>query len=184
MGSTWKRTPLSISKIYPDGYKFYMHYRNGNGKPLIYNYAKAIKDDSDIRNYVNNFVKSFIKYVDKQKLGVDKTYAYSSKLDVDIGVTPKTPNWILAIGTNLVALTSEVNMNKTGKITAKILIVAFDRYNFSSSKNFAGIIPGSWNGELVTCGMAKNYTSADYAYCSFSWRKGKCINVGSFTYFY
>ena len=119
---------------------------------------------------VNELIVDFMKFVQKQKLRSNKKYAFTSYLDKKVGVNPKTFNWKLAIGRHLLVLMSEVILKKS-TYTAEIYIIAYDRYNFSSATKFAGVIPGSWNGELVSCGMASNFTSYGLAYRKISWKR-------------
>lgn len=171
MSSAWKIAATAVKRIYPDGYSFYMHYVNGKGKPYLYDYGKAIKDDVSIRNSVNNIIDDFIKYIKRQNIKDGNTHGFSSVLDKEVGATPKTFNWKLAIGTHLITVAATVKYFKSERrCNAVVIVLAYDRYNFSSGIKFAGLIPGNWNGELVTCGLAQNYTSFGLYITSISWR--------------
>lgn len=83
----------------------------------------------------------------------------------------KTFNWKLAIGTHLITVAATVKYFKSERrCNAVVIVLAYDRYNFSSGIKFAGLIPGNWNGELVTSGLAQNYTSFGLYITSISWR--------------
>ena len=172
MLSSWKTLATMIKRSCPDGYAFYMHYITGNGKAYFYDYSKAIKEDVNIRKTIDGMINDFKFYIKQQNLQDGITYEFSSILDKDVGVTnPKTLNWKLALGTHLIVMTAKVKYFKSEhRYNAIIVIGAYDRYNFKSSDKFMELIPGSWNGELVACGLAKNYTSCGLAFKSVSWR--------------
>lgn len=146
----------ALKKLYPEGVDFYMYYRSGKGGTYYYDYLKAIEQDKEIAKKVVGVLLDLQFKTQEIVIHSDTDYLLTS---VNISVRPKSMNWKLAIGEHQLVVYACVGYSSNiKKYYMQCIIVGYDRYNFHKDTSFAGI-KAEWNGQFVTLGWAKNFTS-------------------------
>ena len=144
-----------------DASKAYSHFRDGNGEDLIIDYGRAVDEDSNIRNAVNNeMLRAATAALDlHQQSGLDSFEMTGQPLSVSGKYYPKTENWQKTLGSHNIWGSASVSF-KGDKATIYLTIHAVDRYNFNSGmKDIKSGTPDSVNGRFEVLGWGQEFTT-------------------------
>lgn len=157
----WSLAPLyQLFKDVPDGMKAYEHYRSGSGEDLEVDYARAYKEDENIRVQVDSVVSDTNQAVMQMiKAGKQPPFSITSEL-TPMTVNPSTENWQKTIGRHMVWVSSDVIQGPDGSVVIKTTVHELDRYNFNKGdSDIATGFKDADNGRFETLGWAKSFNT-------------------------
>ena len=130
------------------------------GSTYYYDYYFAYIEDSSISKYVNKYVGQMIDYIMNNPMRDTKCFPkevwYFVTSDL-CDVLCSTNDWKFAINHHRIGIRALVCQYGVF-FNVEFKVYAYDRYQFDVGQKFMGI-PDEWNGNFVTYGWAKSFTS-------------------------
>ncbi|SDG51642.1 hypothetical protein SAMN05216553_108445 [Lentzea fradiae] len=155
----------------PDGTEMYEHYWKNTGEPKEFDYEKAYRDDSGIRQGVDSEITRAAAAAAELIRSGNTNFPMTGHASV-AQPYPTTENWQKAVGGYQVWSHSNVRV-EGNKVTMEITVKAEDRYNFNRGQ--ADIATGAGddeNGRFTEIGWAKPFDTHGTITRTVTWEVG------------
>ncbi|GAA3011944.1 hypothetical protein [Actinokineospora diospyrosa] len=155
----------------PDATGMYDHYWDNTGTPKEWNYEKAYREDTGIRQGVDSEVtraaRAAEEIIRSGRTDFSMTGAPSSA-----GPYPATENWQKAVGGYQIWSHGNVKVDGN-KVTMVVTVEGQDRYNFNRGQSdIATGAPDNANGRFTEIGWAKPFDSHGSMTKTITWDLG------------
>lgn len=155
----------------PDGTEMYEHYWKNTGEPKEFDYEKAYRDDSGIRQGVDSEITRAAAAAEELIRDGNTNFPMTGQASV-AQPYPTTENWQKAVGGYQMWSHSNVRV-EGNKVTMEITVKGEDRYNFNRGQ--ADIATGAGdndNGRFTEIGWAKPFDTHGTITRTVTWDLG------------
>ncbi|MCM6777597.1 hypothetical protein NDR87_29945 [Nocardia sp. CDC159] len=161
-----------------DATMMYRHYWENNGKPMEFDLSEAYREDSVIKNAIDQEIGRAIAAADQFAQAGNKNFQMTgARTDVD--KNPATENWQKTIGRHHQWSYSNVRV-EGNRVVMDVTVEARDYYNFNKGENdIATGISDKQNGRFAEIGWAKPFESHGSLKRTVSWEMGHPPAAGS-----
>lgn len=155
-----------------DATRAYEHYWSNTGAPLEIDFAKAYREDSNVKLNVDGEVVRTAAAVDAMATSSGRTSFEVSGPGRSASAYPSTENWQKTIGAY--QQWSSANVRVDGdRITMTVKVHEADHYNFNRDQNdIATNAPDNANGRFTELGWAKPFDTHGEITRTISWTRG------------
>ncbi|WP_142386828.1 hypothetical protein [Mycobacterium hubeiense] len=154
-----------------DATAMYEHYWDNDGKPIVFDYEEAYREDTGVRANVNAEIAR------AQRAAEDLVRAGNTSFSMTGNASatkeyPVTENWQKAIGGYQQWSSADVRVDGN-KVTMEVTVHAEDHYNFNRGETDIGTgTPDEVNGRFAEVGWAKPFDSSGSVTRTITWELG------------
>ncbi|MCH9729565.1 MAG: hypothetical protein K0U84_07815 [Actinomycetia bacterium] len=163
-----------------DATAMYEHYWDNDGKPIVFDYEEAFREDSAIRANV----QAEIARAQRAAEGFVRAGNESFSMTGDAVASPEYPeteNWQKAIGGYQQWSSADVRVDGN-TVTMEVTVHAEDHYNFNrGDADVTTGIPDNVNGRFTELGWAKPFDSSGSLTRTITWELGDAPTIESGT---